>query len=500
MHRTPTRQGFTLIEMAIVLVVVGLLAGLTLPLVGDLIKREKRSATNSTLEKARNEIIGFAIKNRRLPSAIDGSDSDFGSLGKDAYGDSLVYKVDSALSASGNDLCDTDPADDLTLRVTDTSGDTDYGRLGFILLSKGRDMNQQYGESGNTIHVWAPGSYSGSGEFDDQYAFASLNYLRSQICSPSDTAGETGGPEGSDIAFDGDMSDFSGGDNASSPAASSSSFITVNADNTLDLGDGTTDGYGCSWYQGSNANCVNGRCQWHNGIRAYFEFKTLYAEGTTNQSQTYGDGFTFVMASTSARAGNDATKCGAGGEDMGYADGSSPIAPPKIGIEYDMYPNSGKNDTTNGANHLAVIYWANSSSNDNEHYIQVRDPRPDSPNRNPDSSNSDSGFLHKGNSMVNWMEDGSTYAARVEVAVTGGYEDNFAVKAWVSRCDGACNSTLSNLTATYTATAPDVTGALDLSSSDADQQFDTFQMGWTTGTGSKVQSVTISNFGIKFLN
>ena len=40
------KRGFTLIEMAIVLVIIGLLIGLTMPVVSDFINREKRPRAN----------------------------------------------------------------------------------------------------------------------------------------------------------------------------------------------------------------------------------------------------------------------------------------------------------------------------------------------------------------------------------------------------------------------------------------------------------------------
>jgi type II secretory pathway pseudopilin PulG len=55
--------------MAIVLVIIGLLVGLVAPIVTDMIKREKSSAASSYAEQVKNEIIGFAIINKRLPTA-----------------------------------------------------------------------------------------------------------------------------------------------------------------------------------------------------------------------------------------------------------------------------------------------------------------------------------------------------------------------------------------------------------------------------------------------
>lgn len=60
-------QGFTLIEMAVVLVIVGLmLGGLLVPLSTQM-ETDKRKETAATLESIREALIGFAIINKRLP-------------------------------------------------------------------------------------------------------------------------------------------------------------------------------------------------------------------------------------------------------------------------------------------------------------------------------------------------------------------------------------------------------------------------------------------------
>lgn len=60
-------RGFSLVEIAVVLVIVGLLlVGLLLPL-GAQIEQRKITETNRQLEDAREALIGFAIVNGRLP-------------------------------------------------------------------------------------------------------------------------------------------------------------------------------------------------------------------------------------------------------------------------------------------------------------------------------------------------------------------------------------------------------------------------------------------------
>jgi prepilin-type N-terminal cleavage/methylation domain-containing protein len=60
-------QGFTLVEMAMVLVIMGLLLGGGLTLLSTQIEQQKVKGTERQLEEVKEALIGFAIANRRLP-------------------------------------------------------------------------------------------------------------------------------------------------------------------------------------------------------------------------------------------------------------------------------------------------------------------------------------------------------------------------------------------------------------------------------------------------
>ena len=67
MHRSQRRQGFTLVEMAMVLLVMGLLLGAGLGLLGGQIEQQRGKESQRALDQARDALIGFAIANGRLP-------------------------------------------------------------------------------------------------------------------------------------------------------------------------------------------------------------------------------------------------------------------------------------------------------------------------------------------------------------------------------------------------------------------------------------------------
>ncbi len=526
--RTHGKRGFTLIEMAIVLVIVGLLAGLTLPLISDLIKREKRSEAGDFLEKVKNEIIGFAIINKRLPTDL----SEIG-VGNDPYGQPLQYWVDSKLSSSN--LCENSPADNLTLRYTDASGDNDYGDMGFIVLSTGRNVTQEYvdvGGAGTTIQVWEVRAYSGaSEEFDDLYEYVSFNYLKNKICT--NTANEQYNPSGSDVSFAQNVGSFN--DSAvTNPPGQDFGGITINDDGTISLGSGVTDGTngrGCIWYQGDNTtgNCSDGNCDFNYGFRAYFTFKFANTDSSAD-SRAQASGFTFAVIDGDT---NTSEACGGttAARYLGYADDTTTqINPYKFAGEIDIYPNPGTtnptqlNDPPGNFNHVALVWWSDDPSDreyDNVHEdvqfggVPSESIRQHEGERNAEPGDTDANDARavawdSGN--VTWLEDTVEHTVRIEIyrnATANGDPDGSSASGddmvnatmWID-----CSADCSDLTIPYNGGADAVISqnATVASNATTPTGFQHFRFGWTEATagsswGGTPQDVTLSDFGIKFL-
>lgn len=67
MHIDFSQKGFSLIEMAVVLVIVGLLLGGLLVPLSTQMESDRRKETTATLESIRDALLGYAVINGRLP-------------------------------------------------------------------------------------------------------------------------------------------------------------------------------------------------------------------------------------------------------------------------------------------------------------------------------------------------------------------------------------------------------------------------------------------------
>jgi prepilin-type N-terminal cleavage/methylation domain-containing protein len=187
--------GFSLIELALVLVVAGLLAGGLLPTLAMQREMRQREETQHHLEQARDALLGFVALHGRLPCADTDTDPaaagwgeeeadctaaaptegflpfrTLGVSGGDAWGNNrLVYRVDRSFASQQISL-ERNFSDD-RLRVVDHQGatlTTDNERPVAILLSFGKNLvadgeNAAFESAGGTYQNDVP-----TAEFDDQ--------------------------------------------------------------------------------------------------------------------------------------------------------------------------------------------------------------------------------------------------------------------------------------------------------------------------------------------
>ena len=189
------QKGLTLVEVAIVLVILGLLIGLGASLIGPLTKRAKITETRDIVNAAVESVIGFAAKNNRLPT-----NTEFPQAVRnpnDAWTKPLVYFVDSSLTTSSNN-----PAEGICGRkttnlivCTDVNCNNQIPDVAFIVVSGGPNYNVQTGPSttspcpsGKTCYkVYPqdtpnvddyPNDFTRQEEYDDIVKWVTLDELR----------------------------------------------------------------------------------------------------------------------------------------------------------------------------------------------------------------------------------------------------------------------------------------------------------------------------------
>lgn len=211
-------SGFTLIELSIVLVILGILVSLGASALGPLTKRAKFAETRETVKAMKEAIIAYAVNKGEMPCGkYEGCapDKGFDKLANpiDGFGKELFYLYSDKVS--NTNLCSISSTS-LKLTVCDVNGCRDIENIAFIVGSKGWNMNRQIdgpearvttGMAPTPITAYAPGitntvadGYSLSTadlnradpnrneEFDDIYAYVTLHELQAKIPCTACTA------------------------------------------------------------------------------------------------------------------------------------------------------------------------------------------------------------------------------------------------------------------------------------------------------------------------
>ncbi|MEW6740745.1 MAG: putative Ig domain-containing protein [Nitrospirota bacterium] len=162
------KEGFTLIELAMVLVVIGLLIGLGMGLIGPLTKRAKLIETRETVKAVYESILGYAASNKKFPTDL----SVLGIRTTDAYNRPLFYNA-----INVTNLC-TSTATYLTVNDNSSGTPQTKNNVAFILLGEGENRTNDTGSASPfTIKE------QGVDDYDDIVMYADIDKLRSQICT-----------------------------------------------------------------------------------------------------------------------------------------------------------------------------------------------------------------------------------------------------------------------------------------------------------------------------
>lgn len=189
-------KGFTLIEVAIVLVIVGILVGLGAGLLGPLTKRAKYNESKDMVNSAVESVISYGASRNKLPITADFTSAITNP--NDAWTKPLYYVVDSNLTSTAlGGICGNKTTNititicpDLTCASpTDTISD-----VAFIVLSGDGNYNNQTAgtqaiAAATTIKVfevdYVVDNYAGdmneSVAYDDIVDWVGINELRGKV-------------------------------------------------------------------------------------------------------------------------------------------------------------------------------------------------------------------------------------------------------------------------------------------------------------------------------
>jgi prepilin-type N-terminal cleavage/methylation domain-containing protein len=174
------KLGFTLVEMSIVLIIVGLLLGTGASLMGILVKRAKMLETREIVNKAYEAVTGFVANNKRLPSLEEFK--AFGVKTTDSQNNNIIYALADNINLCTNTLS--------LLTVTDSSSGSPQSKnnVGFIIYALGENLCDDTNATSKNFNVKNPATQvtcnSRQTDYDDIVRYADINQLRQNNCNP----------------------------------------------------------------------------------------------------------------------------------------------------------------------------------------------------------------------------------------------------------------------------------------------------------------------------
>jgi type II secretory pathway pseudopilin PulG len=445
------KKGFTLIEMAILLVVIGFILATVLPRIISGQKKDLMIESKRIVRTAREEVLGYYIANGTLPD-----DALFAT----EVGHSIGRRK-GALKYHHSDNWD------LNATLPD---DGDPGPVAFWVVSPGEnhEFEQEYDGPGIDI------DYYGENGFDDVVDFVTKEYIQSLKAD-----GPEGGGGGVNISFAENMSDFQG-----RIRETLSSVIEVDeADQSVVMhvnpGGQDHNDSGCIWYNGDgNGSCPGGVCPFNATLRSYFKFDFNHKGGGLG-------GVVFAVITDKDNenpcGGDLQTEMGYSGE---FPDSStdSYIDPPKFGLEIDTHKDNSNNDPSD--NHVAHVYWGGLSYFDDVKHGAGSDLDGKNPTANSDGVYEQDGV---------WIENGGEFAARLEMKKNG--DQYIEVKAWIIPSSEVDDSSFSNVQEDYAGSAWNIYSRKKILKPENWTDFQNVRFGWTIGAKNKYD-VEIKDFAI----
>jgi prepilin-type N-terminal cleavage/methylation domain-containing protein len=200
---TANAKGFTLVELAIVMVILGFLVSIGAGMIGPLTIRMKTTEAREQVNAAVDGVIGYSATNLRLPNLAQFPNTVRAQ--RDAWDNQIQYVFDNNLAAS---ICDRTTTN-ITLRVCGDAACTiviqTVNNVALIVLSSGSNFNNQtYGSlpigAATTINTYAAGqpvdNYAGdftraTDAYDDIIKWVTLPELQTKLSCGRCSAYET---------------------------------------------------------------------------------------------------------------------------------------------------------------------------------------------------------------------------------------------------------------------------------------------------------------------
>lgn len=191
------KSGFTLVEMAMVLLILGLLTGSFIVPLGAQVDNNNLKTTDQQLSRIKEALLGYAIRNRQLPcpssSATTGTQdatlcaqegflpwADLGMEGGDAWGNYFRYRADSKHSATGAYNTNIPTATD-ALEVANQAATIYVRNAVAILLSPGKNKKTD-ADNASLNQTYTQDNFVPNG-FDDRLIWISDNELVSRLAA-----------------------------------------------------------------------------------------------------------------------------------------------------------------------------------------------------------------------------------------------------------------------------------------------------------------------------
>lgn len=145
------RKAFTLVELSIVLVIIGLLVGGSFKVMKSMRERAKITEAKDSVLVAKNAILGYVMTYPNLPTSSE-FQTDLSPVKNNQH--PIFYAADTNLSTINNDICAYNTT---SLKVVD-NGVTParvINDVAFVVAHEGADYNMQTALNGsNEVHIY----------------------------------------------------------------------------------------------------------------------------------------------------------------------------------------------------------------------------------------------------------------------------------------------------------------------------------------------------------